>query len=172
MSPRSLFNIVLKLFGVILVKDILLTVPSLFAVFTFWGRDSSFAFTPFAYLLLTLLLFGWMAWKLLLRTNQVIDLFKLDKDFPEEQLAINFHRSSVLSIAIIIIGGIMVVNAIPDLLKQLYTYWESRQDNAFTQYSTAQLVEVMGTALKLVSGLLCLGYTRTIVNYIELRRKN
>src|SRR5688572_30334992 len=108
MSPRSLFNIILKILGILLVKDILVAFPTLFGYIIYIGADSATGYGPLALMLLSLLLYGWMSWQLLVRTNEVIDLFKLDKNFPEETLSIGMHRSSVLMIAVIVIGGLIL----------------------------------------------------------------
>src|SRR5690348_4663454 len=127
MSPRSLFNIILKILGILLVKDMLIAVPSLFGMFIYMGADRSSGYGSLALVALSILLYGWIAWQLLVRTDQVIDLFKLDKNFSEENLGINMHRSSVLTIAVTVIGGLVLVDAIPEVCRQVIHYWERKR---------------------------------------------
>ena len=171
MTPRSLFHIVLKVFGLILVKEMLVAIPALFGFFAFVGSSSYTGFGPGALLALSLLIYGWIAWQLLMRTNQIIDLFKLDKNFPEENLAMNLHRSSVVMIAVILIGGWMVVNAIPEICNQLIQFWRLKSQSLFMENSPASLIQIIAPSIKLLAGLLVLGYARSIVNFIELKRR-
>jgi hypothetical protein len=172
MSPRSVFNIILKVLGMFLIKDILLTIPTALSLFVFWtaGPSSDFSFLWGA---LILLLYGWIAWQLIVRTNWVIDLFKLDRNFQEESFSIGIHRSSVLKIAVIVIGGLVAVDAIPELCREIFIYWQSHRGSGSQSQNPANSpIDVFTPAFKLMIGSWLLRKNNSIVNYIELKRRS
>jgi hypothetical protein len=89
---------------------------------------------------------------LIFQTDAIIDRFKLDKGFAETNIASNLHRSTILSISVIVIGGLLVVNEIPDLCRSLFNYWQERKLSRGVYRPTASNIVVGG--VKIILGLL------------------
>lgn len=173
MTAKDLFIIILKVFGIYLIKDVLLAVPP---VLDFFFRG--FKLTPdvavfsliFDLLVLSLRLV--IVYLLLFKTSYLISKLKLTSDLSEQPLVVNMHRSSVYTIAIIVTGLIILTYSIPALVKHVYRWYEyvgSRQrmlggyDYDYTGMFTA-IAEV-------IVGLLFLGNQQSLVNFIESRRR-
>jgi hypothetical protein len=172
MTLRSLFNIILKIFGILFIKDFLLLLPGLLtAVFFLDATDSlRVNFGILASSLLTLLILGTLAYLLIFRTGLITNKLKLDKGFDVETIPLNIHRSTVLSISLIVIGGYIAANEIPNLIKQLYFYFQYKR-TGYNEYHQSLSYFIL-SAVKIIIGFLLIKKQRLLVNLIERKRKN
>jgi Na+(H+)/acetate symporter ActP len=170
MTTRSLFNIILKILGIFFIKDILATIPQLLSITLYFKEpDVSGAVWTLITTMLVLLVYGLVSYFLIFKSELIIDKLKLDKGFDQETIPLNIHRSTILSISIIVIGGLIVADEIPNLCRQLFAYFQEKrmtygQTNPSISYSVL-------AAAKIVIGLLLIGNQRQIVNFIENKRK-
>ena len=172
MTPNSLFNIILKIIGLFFIRDFLVLVPQVLSLISFIFNFSE-GISPLVALLLSTAVYAMLSYLLMFRTNWVIEKLRLAEGFEENVLPLNIHRSTVLNIAVMVIGALLVINSVPSLLRQVYLYIQLNRE----KYSVIDVTPNPDTSLvivlivELVIGLLMLGYNRAIVNYIELRRK-
>jgi hypothetical protein len=171
MTPRSLFNIVLKIIGIFFIKDILAALPQLFSVFYMikYNRMEDMGMTV-AVTLLTLLIYIVITYYLVFKSEWVIDKLKLDRGFDQDNFPLNIHRSTVLSISIIVIGGLLVADEIPNFFRQVYEYYLEMK-RPFGRGSAAISYPIVSAA-KILIGLLLIGNQQMIVNFIERKRKS
>jgi hypothetical protein len=171
MTPRSLFNIILKILGVFVIKDIVATIPQVFSVILLLSDSDTIgeAIWTFSLTILLLLIYGFLSFFLIFKSELIIDKLKLDKGFDQEIFPINIHRSTILNISIIVIGGLIVTDQIPNLCRQLFLYFQEKRIT-FGQTKPDISYSVLA-ASEVVVGLLLIGYQRKIVNFIELKRK-
>jgi hypothetical protein len=175
MTPRDLFAIIIKIIGIYLVIEAFVFLPQLISTIFQYRRmmtESSQAdfldggfFMVFAlgtyFLILRYCLF---------KTDWIIDKLHLDRGFSEEKFEINIHRSTVLKIAVIVIGAVMVIDSLPLLCKQLFSYIQmSRIGTSFNQNPTSGWM--IYYFLKFSIGFSLMSASRPIVNYIERKRK-
>jgi hypothetical protein len=171
MTPRSLFNVILKVFGLFFIKDFLALIPQLVASLLFVTKLDAFSESILS-LVITLLIvsiYAFVTYYIIFKTETIIDKLKLDKGFDQDTIPLNIHRSTILSISIIIIGGYIVADEIPNLCRQLFAYYQEKrmtygQTNPKLQYSVL-------SAAKIMIGFLLIGEQRKIVNFIERKRK-
>lgn len=173
MKVQELFAVILKVFGIYLIKDVFYSVFPVLENAINYARES-FELGLFS-LILSILSFGLqfvIVYFLLFKTNEVIQKLKLTSGFPEETMALNLHRSSIYSIAIVVSGIIILVFAIPQLLKQIYNwlkYIEAKND--FYGESAFQYANLMVTIGEVIIGSIFLTKKQTIANFIELNRR-
>lgn len=106
----------------------------------------------------------------LLKTDWIIDKLSLDKHFTEEKFDINIHRSTILSISIIVIGGLMLIESVPSLCQQVYTYVGKKRDfGSFGENPTTGWMIYFG--VKTLIAYLLITNSRFVVNLIERQRK-
>jgi len=92
------------------------------------------------------------------------------KGNEDERIEVNIHRSSLLKIAIIVLGGLLLADSTPFLGFQLISYFENTQvklsfiENRASPYLVAEL-------LKVIIGYFMVTDSRLIVNFIERKRK-
>ena len=172
MTPRNLFNIILKVLGVFFIKDFLALLPQLPSVGLFLTRADSIteAIWTLAGTLLMLLAYGLVSYYLIFKTEFVIDKLKLDKGFDQEFFTFHIHRSTVIGVSVIIIGGYLVVDEIPNFCGLVFRYF---QEKRLTYGEThPNLSYALISAVRIGIGLFMMIYQRFIVNLVERLRKN
>jgi len=171
MTPRSLFNIILKILGVFFIKDFLATTPQLLSIFFYFKMSATVREDIWAIVstLLSLLVYGLVSYFLIFKTEIVIDKLKLDRGFDQGAIPLNIHRSTVLSISIIVIGGLIIADEIPTLCRQLFSYFQERRMNYSRTDVTISYSAL--TSAKIIIGILLMTRQRQIVNFIERQRK-
>jgi hypothetical protein len=170
MKTKDLFNIFLKILGIFFIKDILATVPHLLSI-SFFLTNPDAAGTVFTLIGTILMLFVYIliSYYLVFKTNFIIDKLKLDKGFDQDTIPLNIHRSTILSIATIVIGGLMVADEVPNLCLHLFAYFQEKE-MTYGQTNPSLSFSVLAGA-KIIIGLLLIGNQRQIVNFIERKRR-
>lgn len=171
MSIRTLLGIVLKVLGLLFIKDILGLLPQFLWLLSYeWNNNMTMELVwPLSTNLFMLFVYTVAAYYLIWKTEHTIDRLKLLEGFTEETIALNMHRSTVLSIAIIVIGGLMLATEIPNLLRQIILL--RQEENHDGGFSGNELF-LITTVVKIALGVLLIMYQRHIVNLIELKQKN
>jgi hypothetical protein len=172
MTIRTLFSIFLKLLGIFFIKDIIEAIPQVLSITLYLGRTDTIyeAVWSLVTAMLVLLTYGLVSYYLLFRTGLIIDKLKLDKGFDQETIQLNIHRSTVLAICIIVTGGLIIVDEIPNLFRQLFAYYQEKR-LTYGQTNPSMAYSVI-SAVKILIGFLLIGNQRQIVNFIENRRKH
>lgn len=171
MTTKSLFNIILKILGIFFIKDILAGVPQILSVILYMTNSNAVgeAIWTLVSTVLILLVYIFVSYQLIFRTDYIIEKLKLDKGFDQETIPLNIHRSTVLSISIIVIGGLIVAQEIPNLCRQLFDYFQEKR-MTYGQTNPSISYSVLAGA-KILVGLLLIGNQKQIVSLIESQRK-
>lgn len=175
MSSRSLFAILIKLTGIYIIFTSITAIPQFIYTFIFIerlnGQDhSNAALIQIIPIALIVIAYSLTLYLSIFKTDWVIDKLGLDKGFQEEQFKINVHRSVLLKIVIMIIGGILLIDSFPLLCKNLLTYFQ--QANQFRKFTDSpQSGYIVVYLLKTFIGYFMLTCSRMVVNLIELKSK-
>lgn len=115
MTKKDFFSIVIKLFGLYSVIKIVFGVLPGNISFALYGINLVGVLWLLAALAITIGLFI----LLLFKTETIIRWFKLDKGFDDNMINIsNFNAEKLLSLGLIIIGGLLVINNTGAFLSQ------------------------------------------------------
>jgi len=60
------------------------------------------------------------------KPNWIIDKLKLDQGFDEEKIELNNNSTAILRTAIIVIGGLLLVNSLPVLCKNIFVFLQQQ----------------------------------------------
>lgn len=168
MKPKNLFNIILKVLGIFFIGDILVTVPQLLSSLPYFLAGSMEEVIPLLFFgLLTLLAVILVPYLLIFRSNYIINKLRLDKGFEEETIGLNISRSAVLSISLVVLGGLTLKDEIPFFCKELFTYFEQKAGGLGSPSTETYYFIVSG--IKLIIGFLLISYNRQIAGWIERR---
>lgn len=178
LTPRSLFNIVLKIFGLFFLREIINEIPATFTLFVRYFSVSDLQ-TSIGMLIMSLLILSFytaLVLLLLFKSNSLIDWLKLDKGFFEDEFSfeqpqenkISLTTSEILTIALIITGGYILVDKIPDFCKQAYLFIDERK--SFYGTTPPSIANIMATGAKILLALLILGERKRIVQFIENKK--
>ena len=87
----------------------------------------------------------------------------LDKGFQEDKLELNIQRSTVLTIAAIVIGGIIFVDSFPQFCLQVMRFIQ--QDNLFRESPTSGWI--IFYLVKTILGYLLMTNSQFVVRFID-----
>ncbi len=170
MTVRNLLNLILKIIGILFIRDMLSMLPQLLLSFVIYKVPETFqqGIMNFGLSAIMILAYALVARLFIFKSDKIIDFLRLDQDFEEEKLEIKMHRSTILSIVIIIIGGLMVAEGIPKLCIGVYEYnLHKRYSLGVTYYSNAKLYIAIATVS---IGVLLMTLQQRLVNLIEIKR--
>jgi hypothetical protein len=173
MTTKDLFNIILKILGFFFIKEVIGILPFFITSFNLFKRvvgvtDDSLL--NVIMLLIFILIYVLVSYILIFKSELIINKLKLDQGFDQETIPLNIHRSTILSISIIVIGGLLITEEIPNLCKQLFMYFQERQLTK-GQINT-NLSYCILAGVKILIGLILVGNQKLIVNFIEMKRKS
>ena len=104
----------------------------------------------------------------ILKSDWIIDKLKLNRSFQENRININIQPKSLISIAVIIIGGIVLVENFPLLIKQIFEFFQ--QDDLFKDYKYSSWTVFY--FVKTIIGFLMVSNSKFIVGFIESQNKD
>ena len=171
MTIRSLLNLILKILGLFFIKDFLTLIPQLLSAILYLTNSESRIEGIWTLLttLLILLVYWFVCYYLIFKPELIIDQLKLDKGFNQEPIPLNIHRSTILSISIIVIGGYLIVDEIPNFCRQLFFYFQEKRMTYGQTYPSAAYLVVSG--IKIIIGFFLMTGQNKIVNLVERQRK-
>ena len=125
MTPRTFFTLFIKILSLWVLLDSISAIPGLIASLSVFSSKedtlaeiiialSSYALIFFLYYVI--LRYG------VYRTDWLIDKLSLDKHFADEKIGLDIDRFTIVQIAIIVMGGVFFVSALPSFVQQLYNY--------------------------------------------------
>jgi hypothetical protein len=173
MSPRSLFLVVIKIIGLVFLRDALFTIPQLLSFIatipyvtpTVSGSTTHIDFSAMALPLLLILFYVTMVFLLLFKTNLVINWLRLDRGFDQPEFSFNMRMDTILTIAVIAISGFILIDEIPMLCKRILSYFQEKKLTLGRSDSTSPLIVV--SVVKIVIALLLIGERKRIVAFIH-----
>lgn len=175
MTPRSLFALIIKIIGVYLLIGAIIAIPQMITtLLSFRGQvsytDSGELFAIAFFLLITVTIYVAIMRYCLFKTEWLIDKLHLDKGFTEEKLELNIHRSTVLQIAVIVIGCVMVIDNLPLLCREVFVYFQTSMPNIGFKENPSSKFIVIDFA-KFFIGVFLMTSSRLVVNFIERKRR-
>lgn len=102
------------------------------------------------------------------KTVWIIDKLHLDKGFEEVKIDINVKISTVLTVTIIVIGGLMFVDSLPQLCKQTFVFFQ--QKNIFRKSPSSGWI--IFYLVKTIIGYLLMSNSKQVVVFIEKQIAN
>jgi hypothetical protein len=171
MKLKSLFEVIFKVLGIYMIIRAISFLPQLFASTSlFYFSDSllKFIITIISVIasIFILLLIGWfLITRSELLTNRIVPEERLNEDFTTFKV----HRSVVLTISIIVLGGLIIVQELPRLFMYFFQVYSKRQIGSNVEPITFDYI--VYTIVKLLIGLYLVFYCKTIVNWIDKKRR-
>lgn len=168
MTIRTFWHLIIKTIGIWIVIHGIMSVPSM-VTSALVAYQSPYADSPVffgievLYFIIPILFYLLVLRFLVLKTQSIIDLLKLEKGFEETRIDITLPYNKVLRIIIILIGGIVFITAIPSLVENLYSFiTEDRPFNASPR-ATSLIVGVIQS----ITGFLVMTNSDIVQRYIN-----
>ena len=99
---------------------------------------------------------------LLFKTDWLIKKLKLENNFTEDRIDLNLKSTTIISISVIIIGGLIFVENLPKLCSRLYYF--------STQNSDIEIIEkgfLIPDIINIIIGILLITKVKEITKYFE-----
>ncbi|WP_413998196.1 hypothetical protein ACMDB5_10425 [Flavobacterium sp. W1B] len=165
MQIKTFWTILIKIIGLWIFLSSTSILPQFFTTlsYTNGSLDTESLLLLWLILLGTIFIYILIIRVFLFKTNWIIEKLKLENNFAEERIDLNIKNSTVLTIAIIFIGGIILVESLPSFFGRLFDFF--RQKSLLKDYSdTSWLIYYF---IKIIIGYLLLTNGKNIAKYIE-----
>ncbi|MEO7210697.1 MAG: hypothetical protein ABIY35_07120 [Chitinophagaceae bacterium] len=167
MTPKNLFNIVLKIFGLFFLRDLIQIIVQFASAFIFISQSGNTDgnILEFSVLLAQIILYVFLVFIFLFKTNYLIKKLKLTKGFDQEIFSFHISASWILEISFIVIAGVILIEEIPNAVRLLY-FFVSQNVHAQDFYSG-----IIVSAVKIIIALLLIGERKRIVGFMEKKKE-
>lgn len=128
MTIRTFWTIFIKILGIWLVLDSVTVIPQFISTLIYsdpYATGQEFT-VSIALLLLTIGVYIFILRLFVFKTAWLIDKLHLDKGFEEEKIDLNIHLATVLTVTTIVIGGLMFVDSLPQLCKEIFVFLQQK----------------------------------------------
>ena len=117
MTKKDLFRLIIKIFGLYWIVLIFFTLLPNYFSFIFSGPNFQWKIWLVISVLIILSLFLFLIYK----TDKIIAWLKLDQGFDEDRIDFqNFNPESILNLALIILGGMLILNNVGEVLSHSF----------------------------------------------------
>lgn len=172
MSPRSLFNLILKVIGIFFIKDILESFSHTLSALVYVPQYTSVREAIFnvAVTFPALILYCLLTWLFIFRSDSIVKILKLDKSFGESAIQVNFERRTILRVAIIFAGGWILINEIPEFFRHAMYYYQERK--MYVRMTRPDVSYILMSSMKILIGILLVLFHRQVVFLVEFGNSN
>lgn len=172
MAPKSLFIIIVRIIGLFLLLDTLTVIPSYLNSISFIVNigDAKSILIGIIFSTLIVVLYIMILFYVLFKTEKVVDRLSLYKNFDEEKIELNIHSSTLIKIAILIIGGMMFLDNIVPVVLNLFGYIKSLNDNILIDFDHEKSISTMAfvhNLIKSLIGYLLVSNCRVVAIWVE-----
>lgn len=167
MLNRDFFRILIKIIGLYFFIQIVFgVIPSQISLLGFDSDFSQKIGTIIYFLLIVLLCIG-ILYYLIRFPDRIIDLFKLDKGFENESIPLtNFNSRNILTVALVIIGGFLIIENLTTVISLLY-YDLKKNYNPLFPRDPNNSINLLLSAFNLLLGCLFIVFRKNISEYLE-----
>ena len=165
MKIETLWKTIIKLFGIWFLIGGLSTTLQAMQIFSYINGDLNIEAIIYTtiWIIGSILIYYLIIRLFLFKTDWIINNLKLNQNYSEDKIDLNIKSSSIITICIIIIGGMTVIDSIPRLLSEILKFLQQKillKDYPKFSWIILELV-------KCILGYLLITKSRTITKYIE-----
>ena len=164
MLINTFWKIIIKIIGLWLLFNGISIIPQFFSTLSFTNGDLNFD----SLLSIWLMVFGAIIIYILIirlflfKTEWIIDKLKLEKNFNEEKINLEIESSTVLTIVIVVIGGLTIIESLPSFCSTLFNFLQQKM--LIKDYPDSHWL--IFDFLKVVIGYLLLTNGKSVAKYI------
>jgi len=167
MTKRDFFILIIKLFGLYILVN---------SLFYWFASNFSFAIRnfdmfSFIWMVLALVIILGLFVLLIFKSHKVVNLLKLDQNFDDERIEMgNLNPNSIVKLALIIIGGLLIIEGIPAFLS--HTLFAFKIDIAGMSYDTMNVFNWAVSGLKIILGFILITNYKAVSNILNIKEKS
>lgn len=122
MKVKTFWLILLKIIGISLVLNGVNVLTQSFNILSIGENRAEVISWILPVIALTVAVYFFILWLFVFKTSWLVDKLRLEKGFEEERIEINVQLPAALTIAIIVVGGIMLIDSLPQLCQQIFVF--------------------------------------------------
>lgn len=164
MLIKTFWKILIKIIGLWILFGCISLIPQFFSTLSFTDEFLDFKSLIPIWLMLfaSIIAYAFVIRLFLFKTDWIIEKLKLEKNFTEERIDIKISSTEILTISIIIIGGLIIVESLPLFFSRLIDFFQ--QKSQLKEYhETSWLVYYF---VKLILGYLLVTNGKNIAKYL------
>ncbi len=166
MKIKELFSIIVKVFGFFIIKDILATLPYLITpILSLADSTKGIDWGTLIVSFLILALYFSIAYALIFKTDSMLAFLKLEPQLSDEYLTFDVSAVNILTIALIILSGYILIDEIPNFCNYLFAYYEQSQIRF--QTTKPPVAKLMVSGIKILIAFLIIGERKKIIQLIQ-----
>jgi len=177
MTPKTLFTIILKIVGILFIKELLMSITQLVVeILTLIKRGilEDEPLLSIAFVILPIMIYLLIAWLFLFKSNYLIKKLKLDKGFSDETLTFNISTNAILNIGLVAAGTYILAMGIPTLVKDVVAFFQYYRMTRMA-YAGDEINPLVSNfflpVTRIVMGILVIIERKRIVSFIEKRER-
>jgi hypothetical protein len=170
MKPHSLFSIILKIVGVIFLKDFVVMLPQLFYLLPLIadkGITDSFILWQIVTIILSLMIYYVFIYFLIFETDFVIRKLKVLQSFTEESVNLNIHRSIIIHSVVLITGALIVITRLPYLVGSIIDFTKANNEFGGVLNDNNYIKTIVIDVIQVLIGIWLATNPRFVTAYIE-----
>lgn len=170
MKITDIIRLLIKLFSLFFLAHSLFTMlPQITMSFSI-GAELIFLISAAIQIVILVLIF----WVLFFKTDWILRILKLDQGYENEKIELkDSKKEPVLDLAIVIVGGIVIVKYLPIFLSNLiFAFKTSSGVNDVTDsYMTDMKIRIATNLLGIIIGYLLITNRRRLITWIDKDNK-
>lgn len=129
MEIKTFWNIVLKAIGLFLLLNSIYTFPQIaVTLMTSQFVEGWKTLIPeLVFGIITLFAYILLAYLFLFKTSLLVSKLGLEKHFSENRIDITVSTNTVLKIIVILIGGTVLIDSIPNLVREVFQFIQQKE---------------------------------------------
>ncbi|SRR5690554_3912352 len=165
MLIKTFWKLLIKIIGLWFLLSCISIIPQFLSAFQFTNGtlDTEVLILIWLSLFGIIIIYVLLIRLFLFKTDWIIEKLKLENNFTEERIDVNIKSSTILTISIIVIGGLILVESIPSFFSLLFDFFQQRV--LFEKYHEASWL--IFHFIKIIIGYLLMTKVKSITNYIE-----
>lgn len=165
MLINTFWKILLKIIGLWLLIGSISIIPQFYSTlsFTDGSLNTESLLMIWAMLIVVIIIYILIIRLFLFKTDWIIDKLKLEKNFTEERISLDIKSSTILNIVIVIIGGLILVESVPNFCSGLFNFLQQKM--LFKDYPDSHWL--VYHFLKIIIGCLLLTNGEKLAKYLE-----
>jgi hypothetical protein len=170
MTPKTLFNIILKILGIFFIRDIFNIISQLTTEISFmrpYLQDQAPWLIPSS--LLMICIYAIAIYLSMFKTDYLIDKLKLEKGIPQDPLQLKGDLTPILRAALILTGSLLVLSQLPFLVNQLFSLHKYKNTSPGWRMDKSNYA--ISSAGFIIIGLVIVTYQKRIANLILKQSK-
>ena len=161
-----MFSLILKIIGIFFIRDVLEAFSRLLSVLVYLPQyaSSNEGYFNLGVTLPPLILYTLFTYVLIFRTDSLINLLKLDKNFSGP-VDLRIDRTVILKTGIVIAGAYMVVSELPEFFRHVAYYFQERK--LYVRMIRPDVSYAAMSAVKIVIGVVLVVFNRPVFRILE-----